>query len=213
MVDSAGSVGGADSASGSSAASAADAARSAAEAAAKENVAEQVAEAMVDKATTSLGVDTAALAGQVAALSAQPAAQNPAAAAMAQAVAAAVEAKLSVVDAGQFRAALETASVPSAAALAATPVDLTTTPSIPSIDLCGNPVTTVSAPSWTAPGTKTLDQVVEHIDRITGAPVSGMAYTAAYLAGADQPTLDTVYNAGKVVDDMMDIRDFVYKGR
>lgn len=189
MTDSAGSVGGADSTSGANASSAAAAA---AEAAERMNAVENVAEAMVDKATTNLGIDTTALGQQLAGLQAA----NPD---LAKDLQAAVEAQLSPVDIGNLQAAMQTTTTPSLVDRINAPPTLGQWAG-PTIDACGNKLASLSAPSQLAPGKMSFDQVMEHIDRITGGPISGLTYNGAYLAGADEKTLDAAYNASKMLD-------------
>ncbi|RVT94928.1 hypothetical protein [Sphingomonas crocodyli] len=194
MSDDSGSVGGVGGVGGSSGAGAS----SAADAASQANAVDAVAESMVDNATTAVGVDTAALAGQLAAVESMV---DPAAA---QALQASIEAQLSPVEVGQFQASLDAARAAQPATslvdqINASPLaGMTFAGSL--IDACGNPVATLSAPSQLAPGKMSFDQVMDHIGKITGGPISGVMYNGAYLGGASQKTLDAVYGVGKALD-------------
>ena len=175
-----------------------DSASAAADAASQANAVDAVAESMVDNATTAVGVDTAALAGQLAAVEQSV---DPAAAAALQA---SIEAQLSPVEVGQLQASLDAARQAAPAAslmdqINASPLaGMTFAGAV--IDACGNPVASLTAPSQTPAGMKSFDEVMDHIGKITGGPISGVMYNGAYLGGASQKTLDAVYGVGQALD-------------
>ncbi|MDV3458736.1 hypothetical protein RZN05_17195 [Sphingomonas sp. HF-S4] len=195
-----GGVGGAGSSSGASGANASDASTGPS--------AQGVADSLTDAATSPAGVDTEALGAAVAGIQAA----DPAFGAE---VAAAVEAQLSAVDAARFEGALDVAAAQTSLAhQVATPVDVPATPTVTSvnptysfnlqgqlIDACGTPVATAQAPDpHQAALEKSLAEYDEHAQKVTGGPVSGPAYSAAYALGADKQTLDNVHNVGKMMD-------------
>ena len=208
MSDSDGGVGGVGGVGESSGASAASAA-SAAAAANSAPSAEDVANAMVDAATGPAGVNTEALGAAIAGISQA----NPA---FGAAVQSAVESQLSAVDAGRLTGAISTAMAaqPSIAQQVATAVSLPTTPSITDVnptysynpagqlvDACGTPVTTMQAPDARAAALdKALADYDAHAQKVTGGPVSGPAYSAAYVSGMSQKDADQVHAVGKMAD-------------
>ena len=174
--------------------------------------AQDVADAMTDAATGPLGVDTAALGAAVADLqAADPALGN--------AVAAAVESQLSAVDAARFDAALDAAAAAQPSlAQQVTAIDLAVTPDVRAvnptlsynpagqlIDACGARVATLGAPdARQAALEKSLADYDAHAQKVTGGPVSGPAYSAAYSLGFDQKTADQVHAAGQVFDGLVE---------
>lgn len=193
-----GGVGGAGSSSGASGASSADASAGPS--------AQDVADSLTDLATSPAGVSTEALGAAVAGIQAA----DPA---FGTEVAAAVEAQLSAVDAARLEGAIDAAAA-SLAQQVATPVDLATTPTVTSvnptysfnlqgqlIDACGTPVSTVQAPdARQAALEKSLADYDVHAQKVTGGPISGPAYSAAYSLGADQKLADNIHAAGKIAD-------------
>lgn len=208
MSDSNGGVGGVGGVGGSSGSSSANAAAEAASAAGRGPTADQVADAMVDATRGPQGVDTSALGGLVAGLNAT----NPALGAQVQS---AIEGQLSAVDAGRLQGAIAAASAalqPSVAQHVAAPPSLApdVTQVNPSysyntqgqlVDACGNRVASVGNPDrQQAALDKSLADITQHVDRITGGPISRLAYNAAYLSGASPSTLDNVHALGKIAD-------------
>lgn len=203
MADSSGSVsgvggaGGANSTSGSAAAEAA--------AATQAGALDGLADSMVDAATDPTGVDVDALGQAVAALQAQAPSPD-----IAQDLQRAVEAQLSPVQVGQLQGAIDRAVTSGTVASAldaanasplagAAPAGLVNAKG-QSIDQCGNPVATLSTNRAVSADQTEYAKAVEHVGRIVGGPISGPLYAGTYLAGADKPTLDTVYAVGKVFD-------------
>lgn len=178
-----------------------------ADAAAAQNAVGAVAESMVEAATGPLGVDVGALAETVAATQAQV---TPDAA---QSLQAAVEASLSAVDAAAFGKALDQASPASLAdRLTASPLDGIAAPAGlfnaqgQAIDTCGNLVSSLSVDRSVPAHETAYAKAVEHIDRIAGGPISGPAYAASYLSGADEAKLDQVHAVGKAIDGALGVQ-------
>lgn len=169
--------------------------------------ADRVADAMVDAVRGPNGVNTDALGGLVAGLNAT----NPAFGAEVQA---AIERDLSAVDVGRLHSAIDAAALttPSLPQQVTTPAALA--PDVTQVnpaysynaqgqmvDACGERVASVGNPDRQhAALDKSLADVTQHVDRITGGPISGLAYNAAYLSGASPRTLDNVHALGKIAD-------------
>lgn len=173
---------------------------------------QDVADSLTDAATGPLGVDTQALGAQIAGLqAADPAFGN--------AVAAAVEAQLSAVDAARLDAAIDAAAATQPnLARQVTAIDVAVTPDVRAvnptlsynalgqlIDACGARVTTLGAPDTRqAALEKSLAEYDAHAQKVTGGPVSGPAYSAAYSLGADQKIADQVHAVGQVFDGLVE---------
>lgn len=170
--------------------------------------AEDVANAMVEAASGPTGVNTDALGAQLAGLqAADPAFGN--------AVQSAVEAQLSAVDAGRLESAIDAAAAAQPSLVqhltridVPTPPDVTTVnptysynPQGHLVDACGTRVTTAGVPdARQAALEKALAEYDEHAQKVTGGPVSGPAYSAAYALGADEKTRNQVHAFGKIAD-------------
>ncbi len=161
---------------------------------------DSIASSMVAAQTNANTIDTAKLGTALAAVK-----DNISPSAYAD-LKAAVEARLSPVQAGELRAAIaaapshQNASMPSTQL---TPLSPYEAEQVRTAALCGQPYPTlarIGPPQKQLPGTMTTQQFIEHVDRLTGGPLSSLAYNAAYLSGASQETMDKVYSVAVIAD-------------